>query len=165
MQHVGDSFSPSIAPLEARGDTRLQMRSGVHETTSTTTSPPRTNPAWTLAIGTTAFALRLFIALRLDAMPLSRTPHYDALEYLGWAHRIAAGDFTWPVAPPHGPGYPFFLGAILAFTNGSTIAVRVIQALFGSATCAFVMRSAAHWFGERAAIATGALLATYGPLV
>src|SRR5205814_9519480 len=112
-----------------------------------------------------AFVDRIVVALRLDALPISRHPQYDAFEYLGWARRVAAGDFTWPVSPPHGPGYPYFLGALLAATGGSVLAARIVQALLGALTCVLVARVGARWFGERAGLAAGIVLALYAPLI
>lgn len=121
--------------------------------------------AWPFAILLIAFALRLIAAVQLGKLPLSRTLQLDSNEYLTWGRRIASGDFTMPNPPPHGPGYPFFLGAILALTGGSLIAVQVIQAAIGALTCWFTGRAARAWFGERAGIVASALLALYAPLI
>src|SRR5260221_12955972 len=67
------------------------------------------------------------VALQIGAMPLSRTPQYDSLEYLGWAQHLVTKDFRWPYTPPHGPGYPFFLAGLLAVLGGSVMAIRVGQ--------------------------------------
>lgn len=112
-----------------------------------------------------AFVLRLVVAVQIDSLPLSAKPQYDSLEYLAWAQHVAAGDFSWPVPPPHGPGYPYFLGALLALFNGSVFAARVVQAMLGTLTCFFIAQSAKRWWGERAGIAAGALLAVYAPLI
>jgi tetratricopeptide (TPR) repeat protein len=120
---------------------------------------------WMPIITAVAFAVRAVVAMQLGNMPLSRTPHYDSLEYLGWAKHLAAGDFHWPAPPPHGPGYPFFLAALLFVSGGSLVAVRIAQALLGALTCFLVARTAARWFGERAGIAAGAMLAVYAPMV
>jgi tetratricopeptide (TPR) repeat protein len=129
-----------------------------------TATTPRPLP-WMLIITAVAFAVRAIAAMQLGALPLSRTPHYDSLEYLGWARHLAAGDFHWPAPPPHGPGYPFFLAALLFVGGGSLVVVGMAQALLGALTCFLTGRAAAKWFGERAGIATAAVLALYAPLV
>ncbi len=112
-----------------------------------------------------AFALRVAAAIGIGKLPLSRTPQYDALEYLLWAQRIAASDFRWPPHPPHGPAYPYVLGALLAMGGGSLLFARIAQAAIGAATCLFAGLTASRWFGPRAGVATVALLAIYAPLI
>jgi len=116
-------------------------------------------------IAAVAFIVRVIVAARIGALPIARSPQYDSLEYLAWAQHIAAGDFTWPAPPPHGPGYPFFLGGILAITGGSLVAARVVQSLLGALTCISTARVGARWFGERPGVVAGALLAIYAPLI
>ena len=118
-----------------------------------------------LLIVAVAFTIRVMVALQIGAMPLSRTPQYDSLEYLGWAQHLVTKDFRWPYTPPHGPGYPFFLAGLLAVLGGSVMAIRVAQALVGALTCLFVARATTRWFGERAGLAAGTLLALYAPLI
>src|SRR5205823_595166 len=91
-----------------------------------------------MAIVGVALLVRAITALQIAALPLSRNPHFDSLEYLGWARRVAAGDFTWPVLPPHGPGYPYVLGALLAIFGGSLVAVVVVQSIVGALTGAIL---------------------------
>lgn len=92
-------------------------------------SPPAPLPrAWTLALAAFAFAVRAAVALELGRTALFRKPQLDSFEFLLWGQGIAHGNlFQW-LAPTHGPGYPFFLGTLLALTGGSVIAVRLLQA-------------------------------------
>jgi tetratricopeptide (TPR) repeat protein len=120
---------------------------------------------WLLALAAIAFVIRVVAARQIGDLPISQNPHYDSLEYLTWAQRIASGDFTWPAPPPHGPGYPFFLAALLALTNGSLFAVRIVQAALGAMTCCFVAWAGARLFGRRAGLAAAGLLAIYSPLI
>jgi tetratricopeptide (TPR) repeat protein len=117
------------------------------------------------AVFAVAFLVRLAVGAQLADEPLFRSPQLDSLQYYLWAQRIAAGDFLWPVPPPHGLGYPVFLGALLALLDGSLGAVRVAQSLLGAGTCALAAAVAGRAFGRRAGIAAGLLLAVYGPLV
>jgi tetratricopeptide (TPR) repeat protein len=104
------------------------------------------------------FAIRVAVAISIGNLPLSRTPQYDALEYLMWAQRIAAFDFAWPVNPPHGPTYPFLLGFLLFIGRGSLMFARIVQAALGALTCYLAGLTTKSWI-------PAALLAFYGPLV
>jgi 4-amino-4-deoxy-L-arabinose transferase-like glycosyltransferase len=128
---------------------------------------------WTPAIVfAAALALRVAVVVQLRGTALFRTPELDSVEYFEWARRIAAGDFTWPAAPPHGPGYPFFLGALLFITHGSMFAVQVLQAIAGSVTAvviALIADRSARGTGDDgsrryAGLFAGLLAALYGPL-
>lgn len=112
----------------------------------------------------TAFFVRLGVSSDLGSTPLFRTPQLDSREYFTWAEHIAAGNFAWPVPPAHGPGYPFFLGALLAIFDGSLAAVRLVQAALGAVTCLLAARLSGRLFGRTAEILTGIALALYGPL-
>ncbi len=116
-----------------------------------------------------ALALRVGIVLQLQGTALFRTPELDSIEYFTWAQQIASGDFTWPAAPPHGPGYPFFLGALLFVTHGSLFAVHILQAIAGSVTALIVAMIPAALGGERrggqyTGLFAGLFAALYGPL-
>lgn len=112
-----------------------------------------------------ALLVRWVVGAQLADEPLFRSPQLDSLQYLTWGRRIAAGDFIWPVPPPHGLGYPVLLGALLSLFDGSLDAVRVAQSFLGAGTCALVAACSSRAFGRVAGIASGLLLAVYGPLV
>ena len=111
-----------------------------------------------------ALSLRLIVLFQLQESPLFRTPQLDALEYFQWGSQLARGNFSWPAAPIHGPGYPLLLGAILAFTN-SLIGVGVVQAIAGSLCAVLVMGIGVRMFGAMAGFVAGLLHATYAPLL
>ncbi len=120
---------------------------------------------WTPAIVfAAALALRGAVVVQLDGTALFRTPELDSIEYFTWAQQIAHGDFTWPAAPPHGPGYPFFLAALLFITRGSMFAVHMLQAVAGSITAVLIALLAKRIAGEKAALGAGLFAALYGPL-
>lgn len=112
-----------------------------------------------------ALLVRLIAGAQLADEPLFRFPQLDSLEYYRWAQRIAEGHFVWPVPPPHGLGYPVFLGLLLQGLGGSLGAVRVAQAFLGAGTCLLTALVASRAFGRRAGIAAGLVLALQGPLV
>ena len=112
-----------------------------------------------------ALLVRVAVSAELGNTPLFRTPELDSREYWNWAERIASGRFEWPVPPAHGPGYPFFLGALLALFDGSSSAARLCQAALGALLVVVVARIGERTFGRTAGLAAGALLALCGPLV
>jgi tetratricopeptide (TPR) repeat protein len=131
-------------------------------------SPPAADLSWSWALGIfgLAFAVRVAVAVQLGRTVLYRFPQLDSLEFLEWAGRIAHGRFGWPDAPTHGPGYPYFLGLLLAVFDGSLAAVRIVQAALGALACVLTALLAARLFADRrAGVVAGALLALYGPLV
>ena len=109
--------------------------------------------------------MRLLVASQLWDLPLVRTPKLDSAEYLSWARRLAAGDFTWPIVSPHGPGYPFFLAALLAIGSGSLKFAIACQAVLGAVTATLVSLIARRWFDDRAALIGGLAYALYAPVV
>ncbi|HYU33644.1 MAG TPA: tetratricopeptide repeat protein [Thermoanaerobaculia bacterium] len=124
-------------------------------------------PGWLGAAAVVALALvvRLAVGAQLADEPLFQSPQLDSLEFLTWARQIATGSFPWPVPPPHGLGYPAFLGALLSLFGGSLGAVRVVQAFLGAGTCLLTALVGSCVFGRRAGIAAGIVLALQGPLI
>src|SRR5260370_42667204 len=86
---------------------------------------------WLVVVFTAAFAIRLEAWRELAPIPPFRTPQLDSREYLDWASRLAAGVWSLPSPPPHGPGYPFFLAVCLKLLGGID-AARFVQAVGGS---------------------------------
>src|SRR5688500_14726051 len=117
-----------------------------------------------VAVFLLALSLRIIVLLHLQGAPLFRTPQLDALEYFEWGSQLSRGNFAWPAAPIHGPGYPLFLGAILALTNSLT-AIGVVQAIVGSLSAVLVMGMGMRMFGAVACFAAGSLHAIYAPLL
>lgn len=112
-----------------------------------------------------ALLARLVTGAQLGETTLFRSPQLDSLEYLTWARLIAGGDFVWPVPPPHGIGYPAFLGLLLSLFQGSLAAVRVAQSFLGAGTCLLAALVGARAFGRPAGLAAGLVLALQGPLI
>jgi tetratricopeptide (TPR) repeat protein len=112
-----------------------------------------------------ALVVRLAVAAELWNLPIVRTPKLDSSEYVSWARRLAAGDFAWPVISPHGPGYPFFLAALLLLGSGSLSVAMAVQAIVGALTAVTLALAAREWFGSRAGLLAGLVYALYGPAV
>lgn len=127
--------------------------------------PPKAESAGFLRDGAIVFAaaflVRLSVWLEIRTLPIVRSPQLDSLEYVEWARRIAAGDFTWPAPPPHGPGYPYFLGLLLA-VSGSPAAIAVVQAAAGGLTCVLAAWLGRRFFGRGTGVLAGLLLAVSG---
>jgi 4-amino-4-deoxy-L-arabinose transferase-like glycosyltransferase len=101
-----------------------------------------------------ALAARVTAALLIDAPPRS-----DAAEYLELARSIAAGEGYAIGGHPtayRAPGYPLVVAAILLASEDSLTAVRLVQAILDSITCAMVFllgrRLASEGTGVRAAL-------------
>jgi tetratricopeptide (TPR) repeat protein len=118
-----------------------------------------------LAIFVLAAAVRLAVLFSLWDLPLVRTPKLDSAEYVSWALRLAAGDGAWPVVAQHGPGYPFFLAALFAISDGSIKFALFVQALIGAGTASGVATIGRRLCGVRAGWMTGVIYAIYGPVV
>ncbi|HEX7138134.1 MAG TPA: glycosyltransferase family 39 protein, partial [Vicinamibacterales bacterium] len=118
-----------------------------------------------LAIFVLAAAVRLAVLSTLWDLPLVRTPRLDSAEYFSWALRLAAGDAAWPVIAQHGPGYPFFLAALLAIGDGSIKFALAVQALVGAASAAGLAVLARRLYSGRSGWIAGVLYAAYGPVV
>lgn len=120
---------------------------------------------WGAAVFALAALVRLIVGSQLGETTLFRSPQLDSLEYLVWAKRVAAGEMIWPVPPPHGLGYPVFLGILLRLCDGSLDAARTVQALLGAGSCLLAAAIGGRAFGRRAGVAAGVVLALCAPLV
>jgi tetratricopeptide (TPR) repeat protein len=130
-------------------------------------SPPpeaqRTPWRGALAIFCLALALRLAHLWQLWPSPYWSLLLGDALAYDTWAQRLAQG--AWMGSEPfyQAPLYPYALGVLYALVGRDLTVVRLAQAIVGSAACGLLCIAASRWFGRRAGIAGGTLLALYGP--
>jgi len=109
------------------------------------------------------FAVALAVrALHLYAMrrsPLFEVLLGDAAQYDRWARRIAGGEWLGTEVFYQTPLYPYLLGVVYWIFGPDPWIVRILQALFGAASCAFLARAAAGFFSERAGWIAGLLLA------
>ena len=124
-------------------------------------TPART---WQFAIGLgVVFAIKVTVALQLDAHPLLQPDTgLDTTAYVSLAKKVVAGD--WALGPGLyyvSPLYIYFLALVYAATKSFT-AARVVQALLGTASVAFIFLTARDWYGRRAAWIAAALAALTG---
>jgi tetratricopeptide (TPR) repeat protein len=115
------------------------------------------------------FATALLIRL-IHVWQLRRSPFFDVLigdahGYDEWARRIAGGDWIGREVFYQAPLYPYFLGAIFATFGHSLVAVRIIQAIIGSASCALLVLAGRRFFSPRAGQIAGFALAIYAPAI
>ena len=94
---------------------------------------------WFFIIAGVAFVLRLIHLLQLrHSDPLFFSPQMDALYHHQWALAVAAGREFIADAFFRAPLYPYFLGLLYKLSGANQMAVRIIQALIGSAGCGLV---------------------------
>ncbi|MBK8231507.1 MAG: tetratricopeptide repeat protein [Candidatus Eisenbacteria bacterium] len=115
-----------------------------------------------------ALLLRIaYLMLYAGTFPLYRAPLVDAKIYDEWARAIAGGDL-WGRGEGvfyRAPLYPYLLAGLIRVLGGTLPWIAILQLISGLVTigsCAVLARRLA---GERAAVATAALLALYGPLM
>lgn len=117
----------------------------------------------------TIFAAALVLRL-VHVWLLSRSPYFDALMgdargYDEWAQRIAGGEWIGTDVFYQAPLYPYFLGTIYTFAGHSLTAVRIVQAVIGAGSCAF-LGFAGYWlFTPRVGLIAGLALAAYAPAI
>jgi 4-amino-4-deoxy-L-arabinose transferase-like glycosyltransferase len=127
-------------------------------------APSHAPRAWPLAafLGATLL-LKLTVVAQLGGHPLLQPDAgLDTQSYVQLAERVLGGDFLLgPGLYYVSPLYLYFLaGALFAFD--SLIAVRVIQALLGTAGVYAIYVTGREWFGERAGWLAAALAALTG---
>ena len=111
-----------------------------------------------------AFIIKLVVLLQLHDHPLLQPrATLDSGFYFDLGHRVASGDslndgrvFFFS------PFYIYFLGAVVALSSGSVLAIGIVQILLGCATVWFVAATARRWFGDRGAYIAGGLVALTG---
>jgi tetratricopeptide (TPR) repeat protein len=118
-----------------------------------------------LAIFLVALAVRLVHVWQLRASPFFAILMGDSHGYDEWAQRIAAGDWLGHDVFYQAPLYPYVLGVIYTIAGHHLLAVRVIQAGIGSASCVLLGLAAARLFGKRAGLVAGLILALYAPAI
>jgi len=87
----------------------------------------------------------------------------DARGYDRWAQSLAAGDWLGSGVFYQAPLYPYVLGSLYALFGRDLLIVRLIQAGIGALSCGVLTLAAMKWFGPRAAVCSGVLLACYAP--
>jgi tetratricopeptide (TPR) repeat protein len=118
--------------------------------------------AW-VAIG--ALVLRVLYLLELRDTPLFAVLIGDAQQYDAWAQRIAGGRWLGTEIFYQTPLYPYLLAVVFLVAGHSLMAVRLLQALLGAASCVLLALAGRRFAGARAGLAAGLLLAVYPPAI
>jgi len=112
-----------------------------------------------------ALLIRLAFVWQIRDLPTQRWLVMDAQRYDELARTIASGDWMPREAFYQAPLYPYALAAVYAVTQGSMLAVRLLQAVLGAATVVLLALLARRLFGREAGLAAGVLAALYGPAI
>jgi 4-amino-4-deoxy-L-arabinose transferase-like glycosyltransferase len=114
-----------------------------------------------------ALGLRLVVLLQFRELnPLFDHPVIDAWHYDNLAREfLRLGRWPEPGAFFQPPAYPFFLAAVYAVFGESYTWARLIQAVLGSCSCAFVYALGCHLHSRRTGLIAGLITAGYGPLI
>jgi Flp pilus assembly protein TadD len=120
--------------------------------------------AWgAAAVFVLALSVRLAHLWQLSDSPFWSVLLGDAGAYDTWARRLAHGSWFASDAFYQAPLYPYTLGVLYAWFGPNLTLVRIAQAILGSGACTLVCLAGDGWFGRPAGIASGLLLAVYGP--
>jgi tetratricopeptide (TPR) repeat protein len=118
-----------------------------------------------LGIFLAALALRLVHVYQLRASPFSDVLLGDAHGYDEWARRIAGGEWIGRDVFYQAPLYPYFLGILYTFIGHNLLAVRIIQAAIGAASCTLVALAGQRFFSSKVGLAAGIGMAIYAPAI
>jgi Tfp pilus assembly protein PilF/4-amino-4-deoxy-L-arabinose transferase-like glycosyltransferase len=114
-----------------------------------------------LVIFALAVAVRGIYLWEISRSPLTSVLMGDAASYDRWARAIAAGDWLGREVFYQAPLYPYFLGALYWLFGAEPWVVRIVQLLLGAAACVLVAGATRQWFGDRAGVVAGLMLAVY----
>src|SRR5437762_10770275 len=106
-----------------------------------------------------AFTLRIIHIWQMRNAPFFTLLMGDARAYDEWARRIAGGDWIGRDVFYQAPLYPYFLGLIYRVAGHDLFAVRVCQAIVGSASCALLGAATSRLFSRTAGVIAGFALA------
>lgn len=158
----GKGDSPRTETRTSRGDAPPETR-GVDGDARPVRRIP--NGSVLLGIGLLALAVRLIALVQFRSSDLSGLLLGDASTYDPWARAIASGDWLGHEVFYQAPLYPYLLGAVYAVAGHSLTAVRLVQAVLGSGACMLLALSGRSFFGRRAGLLAGLLLALYPPAI
>ncbi len=120
-----------------------------------------------LAIGAAALIIRLtHWVLTTKFNPLAGHPIIDSYTYDKWAQALAFGKQHVSTKLTQGPLYPWFVTLLYRLFGRSPSAVRLAQALLGTASCIFIAEITRKLFRSTAAtIIAGVLAVLYLPFI
>ena len=121
--------------------------------------------AWiVVAIALVLRSLHVFFTQRFN--PLASDLQLDAATYDHWARALAFGGDPGPTTLMQASVYPWLLSLLYRVFGPSLAAVRIAQALIGTASCGLIMFCARRIFRSTAAATLAGLCAAfYAPLI
>ena len=112
-------------------------------------------------VGIGALALRLIYLAQLSETPLFQVLIGDGRQYDIWAQQIASGEWLGRDVFYQTPLYPYFLAVLYKVFGHHLLAVRLVQAALGAASCVFLGLAGRAFFNERTGLIAAAFLAVY----
>jgi tetratricopeptide (TPR) repeat protein len=112
-----------------------------------------------------AIIVRLIHVSQMHGTVFFATLMGDARGYDAWARQIAAGDWVGRDVFYQAPLYPYFLAAVYAVVGHDLLAVRVLQAALGAASCVALGLAASRLLGASGGLVAGLMLALYPPAI
>jgi tetratricopeptide (TPR) repeat protein len=112
-----------------------------------------------------ALAVRLVHLWQIRRAPFFDVLMGDARAYDEWARQIAGGDWIGRDVFYQAPLYPYFLGLIYRVAGHDLLAVRLCQAIVGSASCVLLALAASRIFSRSVGLIAGLALALYAPAI
>jgi tetratricopeptide (TPR) repeat protein len=113
-----------------------------------------------------ALLIRLVYLAEIRDLPWFEVPIVDGANYARLAQSIARGSLLGgSEAYWQPPLYSYFLAIPFALFGPAMLPVYVAQAILGALSCALASAIAAHLHGRGAGLATGLIMALYGPLI
>lgn len=118
-----------------------------------------------VAISVLAFGVRFAFLSQARSVPLFHAPIVDARSYWDWSDRIVAGDWMGEQVFYQAPLYPYFLAVAKLAVGADLWRVRLIQIVIGALACGVLYLAGRRWFGARAGLVAGVMLALYPPAI
>jgi tetratricopeptide (TPR) repeat protein len=117
------------------------------------------------AVFLVALTIRLLHIWQIRSAPFFTVLMGDAHGYDEWARRIAGGEWIGRDVFYQAPLYPYFLGVLYATLGHNLLAVRLVQAVVGSASCLLLALAGRRLFSARTGLIAGLGLALYAPAI
>ncbi|MFH2099566.1 MAG: glycosyltransferase family 39 protein, partial [Pseudomonadota bacterium] len=118
-----------------------------------------------MALFVLALGVRLLFLWETCNTPLSLHLSGDEEGYYLWAKAIAAGEWSRNRPFYQAPLYPYFLAVFHLLPGMGPGLIRIIQAVLSSGACVLCAAAGRTWFGPRAGLFAGVLLALYPPAI
>ena len=112
-----------------------------------------------------ALAVRLIHIWQIRSSPFFDVLLGDANGYDLWAQQLAGGDWIGSQVFYQAPLYPYFLGVLYSAFGRDLLAVRIVQAVIGSASCVLLGMAGARLFSPRVGAIAGLALALWAPAI